>query len=124
MIPIIEFWIIFTVAATSAGRLSSRFFPSISPAATTAPVASIVPPSQAPPTIGSISAHWMNGGIATIIATVNSSESPIASDSSSFFALQAAPVAIAADTPHTDMSAAITMHRLLEGIFNQWTPNR
>jgi hypothetical protein len=124
MIPIIEFWIIFTVAATSAGRLSSISLPSISPAATTAPVASIVPPSQAPPTIGSIPAQRMNGGIATIIATVNNSDSPIASDSSSFFALQAAPVAIAAETPHTDMSAEITMQSDFEGIFIQWTPNQ
>ena len=119
-----EFWIIFTVAATSAGRLSSSSRPSISPAATTAPVASIVPPSHAPPTIGSMPACRMKGGMATIIATVKASDRPMASDSSSFFALQAAPVAIAADTPHTDMSAEITMHSDFDGIFITRTPNQ
>ncbi len=119
MIPIIEFWIILTVAATSPAS-----FPSDSPAATTAPVASIVPPIQAPPTIGSRPSQPMSGGITTIMITVKNSDSPIASESSSFRARQAAPVAIAADTPQTDMSAETTMHRDLEGILSRCTPHQ
>jgi hypothetical protein len=64
----------------------------------------------------------MAGGIATIMSTVKTSDRPMASDNSSFFARQAAPVAIAADTPHTDMSAVTTMHRDREGIFSRCTP--
>jgi hypothetical protein len=114
-----EFWIIFTVAATSPTSL-----PSDSPAATTAPVASIVPPIQAPPTSGSSPSARIAGGIATIMMTVKKSERPIASDSSSFFARHAAPVAIAADTPHTDMSAASVMQSGRDGMRSACTPNR
>jgi hypothetical protein len=48
---------------------------------------------------------------------VNNNETPMAYDTSSRFALHAAPVAIAADTPQTDMSADITMFKLGESIF-------
>ena len=64
----------------------------------------------------------MSGGIATIMSTVKKSESPIASESSSFFARQAAPVAIAAETPQTDMSADTTMQSDFDGIFRRCTP--
>ena len=66
----------------------------------------------------------MNGGIATIISTVKASERPIARDNSSFLARQAAAVAIAAETPQTDMSAEITMQRDREGIRITCTPNQ
>ena len=45
-------------------------------------------------------------------------------DSSSFFALQAAAVAIAADTPHTDMSAEITMLSEGDSIRSTRWPNQ
>ena len=64
----------------------------------------------------------ITAGMTTIMMTVNESDSPIASDSSSFFALQAAAVAIAADTPHTDMSAEITMFSEGDGIFSTFCP--
>ena len=105
------FWIIFTVAATSSAALSSK-----PPAAATAPVESIVPPIQAPPRTELIPTARITAGITTIMMTVNESDSPMASDNSSFLALQAAAVAIAAETPHTDMSAEITMFSEGDGI--------
>ena len=66
----------------------------------------------------------MAGGMATIMNTVKKSESPIASDSSSFRARHAAPVAIAAETPQTDMSADTTMQSDRDGIASTWTPNQ
>ena len=58
--------------------------------------------------------------LTTIMITVKISDSPMANDSSSFLALQAAAVATAADTPHTDMSAEITKFRDLDGIFRMY----
>jgi len=60
----------------------------------------------------------MKFGITIIMIDVNIRDIPTAKVSSSFFALQAAAVAIAAETPHTDMSAEIVMFRVFEGIFN------
>ena len=48
---------------------------------------------------------------------VNTRESPTARVSSSFLALHALAVAMAADTPQTDMSAEMVMFRVLLGIF-------
>ena len=60
--------------------------------------------------------------MATIIITVKKSDRPIASVSSSFFARQAAAVAIAAETPQTDMSAETTMQSDRDGILRRCTP--
>ena len=49
---------------------------------------------------------------------------PMASDSSSFFARQAAAVAMAADTPQTDISAEITIFSEREGIRSSRWPNQ
>ena len=49
-------------------------------------------------------------------------ESPTERVSSSFFARQAAAVAMAAEVPHTDISAEMTMFRVLEGIFSTFCP--
>ena len=59
----------------------------------------------------------------TIMTTVKASDRPIASDSSSFFARQAAAVAMAAETPQTDMSAQITMFSDRDGIRSTRCPN-
>ena len=63
-------------------------------------------------------------GIAIIMMTVNESDMPMASDNSSFFALQAAAVAMAADTPQTDMSAAITIFSDGDSIRSTLWPNQ
>ena len=113
------FWIILTMAATWPACS-----PSMAPAATTAPVASMVPPIQAPPTIGSIPIASMNNGISTIMATVKMSVMPTARVSSSFFARTAAAVAIAADTPHTEVAVAMMMTSDGLLIFSTRMPNR
>ncbi len=56
--------------------------------------------------------------------TVKNNEMLIANDSSSFLARQLAAVAIAAETPHTDMSALITMFSERLGIFRMRVPNQ
>ena len=108
-----------TVAATA--RASS---PNIAPAAATAPVESIVPPSQAPPRTLLMPMARMAIGITTIMITVKVRDRPIASDSSERLALHAAAVAIAADTPQTDMSAEITMFNVGEAIRRIRCPNQ
>ncbi len=113
------FWIILTVAATA--KASS---PNIAPAAATAPVESIVPPSQAPPSTLLMPKARMAIGITTIMITVKTSDSPIASDSSERLALQAAAVAIAAETPQTDISAEITMLSVGDPIRRIRCPNQ
>src|SRR6056297_1048136 len=115
--PIRIFWIILTVAATSSARS-----PSTAPAAATAPVASIVPPSQAPPSTSSMPTNLITAGNTIIMITVKDSDMPIARDNSSFLALHAAAVAIAAETPHTDMSAEITIFNDGEEIFSTFWP--
>ncbi len=51
-------------------------------------------------------------------------DKPTAVVSSSLLALQAAAVAMAADTPQTDMSALIVMLRVLEPILSTFWPNQ
>jgi hypothetical protein len=52
---------------------------------------------------------------------VNTMDRPMARVNSGFFALQAAAVAIAAETPQTDMSAEIVMFKVFDGILmNLW----
>lgn len=60
----------------------------------------------------------MNAGNAIIMIAVKVRERPTARVSSSFFARQAAAVAIAAEVPQTDISAEIVMFRVLDSIFN------
>jgi len=64
----------------------------------------------------------IKAGMATIMTAVKTSESPTARVSSSFLALQAAAVAMAAETPQTDMSAEMVMLRVLDGIFTTIWP--
>src|SRR5690606_26197779 len=98
------FWIILMVAATF-----SAVSPKKAPAATTAPVESMVPPIQAPPSTSGMSTATMKAGSATIMMDVKTMDRPTAVVSSSLVALQAAAVAMAADTPHTHMSALTVM---------------
>ena len=60
--------------------------------------------------------------MATIMMAVNTMERPTDRVSSSFLARQAAATAIAAEVPHTDMSAEMVMFRVLEGIFRTFWP--
>jgi hypothetical protein len=75
-----------------------------------------VPPIHAPPITGPIPEARTTIGWTTIDTTVKISDSPIASDSSSFFARQAAAVATAAETPQTDISAEITIFNEGDGM--------
>jgi hypothetical protein len=59
-----------------------------------------------------------------IMTAVKASEMPMASDSSSFFARQAAAVAMAAETPQTDISAEITMFSDRDGMRSSRWPNQ
>ena len=84
----------------------------------------MVPPIQAPPTSGSSPIAVITGGITTIMITVKNSDRAIVSEISSFFARQAAPTAIAAETPQTDMSAESVMQSDRDGTRRMWAPNR
>ena len=117
--PIRLFWIIFTMAA-----ICSAWLPSRAPAATTAPVASTVPPIQAAPTTMSMPTARMPSGISTIIRTVKISDMPTARVSSSLCARAAAATAMAAETPHTDVAAAMTITSERLVIFSTRVPNR
>ena len=64
----------------------------------------------------------ISAGRAIIMIAVNARERPTERVSSSFFARQAAAVAMAAEVPHTDMSAEMTMFSVLEGIFRIFWP--
>jgi hypothetical protein len=64
----------------------------------------------------------MKFGITIIMMEVNINERPTARVSSSFFALQAAAVAMAAETPQTDMSAETVIFRVFEGILMTFCP--
>ena len=81
--------------------------PSSSPAATTAPVESTVPPIQAPPTVSFIPAILMRTGRPTRSITVDNNEIEMTRVRRSFLALVAAATAIAAETPQTEVAAAI-----------------
>ncbi len=107
--PISTFWISLTVAATYRARSPRK-----APAAATAPVASMVPPIQAAPSTVGISRARITLGITTIMIAVKTRERPTARVSSSFLARHAAAVAMAADTPQTDMSAEMVMFSVLD----------
>jgi hypothetical protein len=64
----------------------------------------------------------MKAGMAIIMMAVKTRDRPMDRVSSSFLARQAAAVAMAAETPQTDMSAEMTMLRVLEGIFSTFWP--
>jgi hypothetical protein len=81
-----------------------------------------VPPIQAAPTITSIPDARIPSGITTIITTVKIRDIPTASVSSSFFTRAAAATAIAAETPQTDVAAAITITSPRLGIRSQRVP--
>ena len=115
--PMSTFWIILTVAATCRA-----LGPMKAPAAATAPVASTVPPIQAPPRISGMPTQLMKAGMATIMMAVKVRDRPMDRVSSSFLARQAAAVAMAAEVPHTDMSAEMTMFRVREGILSTFWP--
>ena len=78
----------------------------------------MVPPIHAPPNTWGKPTPLMMAGMTIIMMEVNTRLSPTARVSSSFFALQAAAVAIAAETPHTDMSAEIVMFNVFDGILS------
>ena len=67
--------------------------------------------------------HSQKNGIPTIIITVKINDKPTANVKSVFLALHAAAVAIAADVPHTDVAAEITITIGLFFIFNTLVPN-
>ena len=87
-------------------------------------MASTVPPIQAAPTTGSMPAARIPSGITIIITTVKMSDMPTASVSSCFRARAAAATAMAADTPHTEVAAAMTITSDRLPIFRYPTPNR
>ena len=112
------FWIIFTSEATC-----SASGPNALPASTTAPVESTVPPINAPPMICPIPAHSIIIGSKTIIRMVKMMEMEIATDRSSFFAPEAAPVAIAAEVPQTEVAADKVISKGLLVILSTLLPN-
>ena len=116
---IITFWISFITVATSIDSS-----PSNAPAATTAPVESIVPPIQAPPIILSIPHSLIKAGRPTSKMTVDNKEIEIVNVRYSFLALVAAATAIAARqvTPaspayHLPLSPVATDRRGSAGIY-------
>ncbi len=64
----------------------------------------------------------MKAGMAIIMMAVKVMERPRERVSSSFLARAAAAVAMAAEVPHTDMSAEMTMFRVREGILSTFWP--
>ena len=80
------------------------------PATVTAPVESTVPPMSAPPIISPRPNTRINTGSNTIINTVKIMEIDTAIDRSFFFALLAAPTAIAADGPQTFLPILSVQH--------------
>ncbi len=119
MAPIEMFWIILMVAAVyiATGPISS-------PAATTDPVLSTVPPIQAPASTWCMPTPLAIAGKRNIMIATKTMDRPMASVSSSFLARQAAAQAIAADTPDTDISAEMVMFNSLDGILTNFCPNQ
>jgi len=80
--------------------------PAMVPAATTAPVVSMVPPIQAPVTISESPIHFASAGISTIMgmATINTME--MIKESFFLSPLMAPAVAMAAETPQIDTPLA------------------
>ena len=83
-----------------------------------------MPPIQAAPTTGSMPAARMPSGITIIITTVKMSDMPTASVSSCLCARAAAATAMAAETPQTDVAAAMTITSDRLPIFRKRTPKR
>ena len=82
----------------------------------------MVPPIQAAPTTGSIPIARIPIGIRTIITTVKIRVMPTARVSSSFLARAAAAMAMAAETPQTEVAAAMTMTNDGLAIFSTRVP--
>ena len=118
MKPIRMFWMLFTRTAAC-----SPSAPRALPASTTAPVESTVPPIRAPPISGLIPTALMIIGSKTIIRIVKIIEIEIAIPRSLFFAPAAAPVAMAALVPQTDVAEAMVMTRGLLSILRTLVPN-
>ena len=118
MNPIRMFWMLFTRTAACSASGPRAF-----PARTTAPVESTVPPMRAPPISWLIPTALMIIGSNTIIRIVNMIEMEIAIERSSFLAPEAAPVAIAADVPQTEVAEAKVITRGLLSIFRTFVPS-
>ena len=84
----------------------------------------MVLPIQAPARISGMPTSLAKAGWATMQMAVKTMDRPMASVSSSFLARQAAAVAMAAETPQTDMSAEMVMFSVLEGILTIFWPNQ
>ena len=97
--------------------------PSALPAKTTAPVESTVPPMSAPPISWLIPQALIIIGSNTIIRMVKIMEMEIAIERSSFFALAAAPVAMAAEVPQTLVAAARVITSGLLSILKTLVPS-
>src|SRR5690606_7209014 len=84
----------------------------------------MVPPIQAAPTSGSNPIKRMKAGMTTIINTVNNREMVMATPTSSFLAPLAAPAAIAAETPQTEVAQVRVMLNSLLSSFRILSPNQ
>src|SRR6056297_1483921 len=109
MTPIITFWIILMVAATYMASM-----PISSPAATTDPVLSTVPPIQAPAHTGCMPVILAMVGSKKIITATKIMDIPMDRVSSSFLAPLAEALAMAAETPDTHISEETVMLSSLE----------
>ena len=118
MNPMRMFWMLFTRTAAC-----SPSGPRALPASTTAPVESTVPPISAPPISGFMPTALIIIGSKTIIRIVNIIDIEMATLKSFFFAPAAAPVAIAALVPHTDVAEATVITRGLLSILSTLVPN-
>ena len=116
--PIRIFWMDFTRTAAVCA-----VSPSAVPATVTAPVESTVPPIRAPPISSPRPVTRISTGSNTIISTVKMIDIDTVSERSFFFALLAAPTAIAADVPHTEVAVARVMTNGLLSIFKTLVPN-
>ena len=118
MKPMRMFWMLLTsTAACSASG------PRALPASTTAPVESTVPPISAPPISCVMPQALMIMGSNTIMRMVNMIEMEMAMERSSFLHLAAAPVAMAAEVPQTEVAAARVMTSGLFLSFRTLVPN-
>ena len=118
MNPMRMFWILFTNTAACSPSGPRAF-----PASTTAPVESTVPPISAPPISSFMPTAFIIIGSKTIMSIVKMIDMEIAIPRSFFLAPAAAPVAIAALVPHTDVADAIVMTRGLLSILRTFVPN-
>ena len=117
MNPMRMFWIDLT--STAEVCPSS---PRTVPATATAPVESTVPPISAPPISSPRPIARIRTGSNTIIRTVKIMEIDTERERSVFFARAAAPVAMAALVPQTEVAVARVMTNGLLSIFNTRVP--